>query len=94
MVCGIGHPIPTNTARWNNDVLLLAQRLRRWPNIKTSLFQRAVFAGMCLHVVGGIIHIFIMHILYVKHKEWKPKYSSIHIAGYFSPIYQLVHNQF
>ena len=27
------------------DILLLAQRLRRWPNIKTSLFQRVVFAG-------------------------------------------------
>ena len=24
---------------------MLAQRLRRWPNIKTSLFQRVVFAG-------------------------------------------------
>ena len=24
---------------------MLAQRLRRWPNIKTLLFQRVVFAG-------------------------------------------------
>ena len=24
---------------------MLAQRLRRWPNIKTALFQRVVFAG-------------------------------------------------
>ena len=24
---------------------MLAQRLRRWPNIKTSLFQRVVFTG-------------------------------------------------
>ena len=37
---------PANTTRWNNDVLMLAQRLRRWPNIKTSLFQRVVFAGI------------------------------------------------
>ena len=37
--------IPANTARWNNDVLMLAQRLRRRPNIKTSLFHRVVFAG-------------------------------------------------
>ena len=29
--------------RCNNDVLMLTQRLRRWPNIKTSLFQRVVF---------------------------------------------------
>ena len=34
---------PANTTRLNNDVLMLAQRLRRWPNIKTSLFQH--FAG-------------------------------------------------
>ena len=34
---------PANTTRWNNDVLMLPQRLRRWPNIKTSLFQRVVF---------------------------------------------------
>ena len=25
---------------------MLGQRLRRWPNIKTSLFQRVVFAGI------------------------------------------------
>ena len=25
---------------------MLAQRLRRWPDIKTSLFQRVVFAGI------------------------------------------------
>ena len=25
---------------------MLAQRLRRWPNIKTALFQRVVFAGL------------------------------------------------
>ena len=24
---------------------MLAQRLRRWPNIETPLFQRVVFAG-------------------------------------------------
>ena len=41
---------PTNTTRWNNDVLMLAQRLRRWPNIKTALFQRIVFARNALPV--------------------------------------------
>ena len=30
---------PANTTRWNNNVLMLAQRLRRWPNIKTSLLR-------------------------------------------------------
>ena len=29
---------------------MLAQRLRRWPNINTSLFQRVVFAGLLLKV--------------------------------------------
>ena len=36
---------PANTTRWNNDVLMLAQRLQRWPNIKTSFFQHDVFGG-------------------------------------------------
>ena len=29
-----------------NAARSLIQRLRRWPNIKTSLFQRVVFAGL------------------------------------------------
>ena len=41
----IGPAFPANTTRWNNDVLMLGQRRRRWPNIKTALFQRCVFAG-------------------------------------------------
>ena len=28
---------------------MLTQRLRRWTNIKTSLFQRVVFAGMIVN---------------------------------------------
>ena len=46
------HLGPANTTRWNKDVLMLAQRLRRWPNIETSLFQRVGFAGGLLHVRG------------------------------------------
>ena len=38
---------PVNTRRWNNAVLMLGQRRRRWANIKTALFHRLVFAG-CL----------------------------------------------
>ena len=34
-------------------VLMLAQCLRRWPNIKTSLFQGVVFAGDVYGKVGG-----------------------------------------
>ena len=50
---------PANTTRLSNDVWMLAQRLRRWPNIKTSLFQRVVFAeqfAICYHILGGGIH--------------------------------------
>ena len=35
---------PTNTARSPSAVLLLVQRLRRWPNINTALGERVVFA--------------------------------------------------
>ena len=38
---------PANTTRSNNDVLMLGDRRRRRANIKTALFQRVVFAGMC-----------------------------------------------
>ena len=31
---------------WTNAGLMLGQRRRRWPNIKTTLFQRLVFAGL------------------------------------------------
>ena len=37
------------TTRWNNDVLMLGQRRRRWANIKTLLFQCVVFAGELMH---------------------------------------------
>ena len=40
--------IPTNTRRWSKAVLMLAQRLRRWANIKTALGQRLVLVGELL----------------------------------------------
>ena len=36
---------PANTIHWNNVVLMLGQRRRRWANVKTTLFQCIVFAG-------------------------------------------------
>ena len=36
---------PADTARWKNDVLMFGQCLRRWANIKTTLFKLIVFAG-------------------------------------------------
>ena len=41
--------LPANTRRWNNDGLMLGQRRRRWPNIKSSLVQRLVFAWLVSH---------------------------------------------
>ena len=41
----------SNMTRWNDDVLMLAQRLRRWANIKTSSFPRVLLAGMLLSAV-------------------------------------------
>ena len=38
--------IPANTTRWTNIVSMLAHRLRRRPNIESTLVQRVVFAGM------------------------------------------------
>ena len=37
---------PANTTPWTSVCLLLAHRLRRWPNIKTTVVQRLVFAGL------------------------------------------------
>ena len=40
---------PADTKRWPNVVLMLYHSLRRWPNIKTTLGQRLVSAGLwCL----------------------------------------------
>ena len=33
---------------------MLGQRLRRWPNIKTSLFERILFAGSCISTSGSV----------------------------------------
>ena len=39
------HDYRANTKRWHNASLMLVHRLRRWPNIKLTLYQRLVFAG-------------------------------------------------
>ena len=46
-----GNVIPANTRRWPNDGLMLGQRQRRWANIKPTLLQRLVFAGIWLTVL-------------------------------------------
>ena len=39
---------------------MLGQRRRRWPNIKTSLFQRVVFAGMAIQHTGILCGMIIL----------------------------------
>ena len=49
LTLGRHHPseLTANTRRWTNVVLMLGQRRRRWPNIKTTLAQGLVFAVVC-----------------------------------------------
>ena len=44
--------IPENTTRWNDDVLILGQRRRRWANIETSLFQRVLLAAQIFEMIS------------------------------------------
>ena len=39
---------PENMRRWTNAALMLAHRLRRWPNIKPTLVQCLMFVGFLL----------------------------------------------
>ena len=43
---------PANTTCWNNGVLMLGQRRRRWANIKTLLFQRVVFCWVAHYYIS------------------------------------------
>ena len=40
--------LPENKRPRNNAVLMLGQRRRRWPNIRTPLLYRLLFAGLLL----------------------------------------------
>ena len=44
VLCLLGQ-CPTHTKHWTNVGLMLAQRLRRWPNIKPTLVYWLMFAG-------------------------------------------------
>ena len=39
------NPRPANSRRSSNAALMLAQRRRRWANIKPAIAERLVFAG-------------------------------------------------
>ena len=41
----LGNDIPISTILLTHVVLMLAHRLRRWPNIKTTWFQLLLFVG-------------------------------------------------
>ena len=49
-VCGV----PANTRHWDSVGLLLVHRLRRWPNIKPTLSQCLVLAGIVLALPAKI----------------------------------------
>ena len=43
---------PVNMRRSPNVDLMLAHRLRRWPNIKSTLGKRFVFAGQAIRLAN------------------------------------------
>ena len=45
----------TNTRRWNNNRLMLGQRLRRWPNIRPSLFDMSCDAATQTHFTRRVV---------------------------------------
>ena len=45
-VCIVALMIPANATHWNNVVLMLGQRRRRWAGIKTTFIQCVQFSGM------------------------------------------------
>ena len=44
---------PAHTGHWSSVVLMLVQRLRRWPSIETTLFQCLVFPWIS-HYISGL----------------------------------------
>ena len=61
--------VPAGTGRLANVVLMLWQRRRRWPSIKTTFVQRVVFSGAIyqqalstLLTTALIIHYYISHV--------------------------------
>ena len=47
---------PANMRRWPNIGLLLAHRLRSWPNSKSALSQRLMFAGYVQYLLHIHVH--------------------------------------
>ena len=55
---------PANMRRWPNIGLLLAHRLRSWPNSKSALSQRLMFAGYVQYLL--LIHVQFCHAIYIE----------------------------
>ena len=49
---------------------MLAQRLRRWPNIRTSLFQRVVFAGILASKVKNVVTAYLLEVEVSSYYIW------------------------
>ena len=81
----LGH-CPAYSRRWANVVLTLGHRLRRLPNVKTTLAQRLVFAG-CL-VVTGFWHRLLLLLLLWWQSYW-PRHPPLDVHLILSPKTQL-----
>ena len=62
---------------------MLAQRLRRWPNIKTALLQRVVFAGSQLPLNLSLCTLFYLSQTILAELNVYHKLKNIHILQYF-----------
>ena len=57
MMCVSNNPNPAKTIHWNNVVLMLGQRRRRWANVKTTLVERLVLVA-----TFNILDTFLQHL--------------------------------
>ena len=58
------YPANMRVRRWPNIGLLLAHRLRNWPNNKSALSQRPMFAGYVQYLLH--IHVQFCHAIYIE----------------------------
>ena len=80
----LAHHIPANTRHWTNVCLMLGQRRRRWANIKPTLVQRLVFAGILTYnVIPAAAKTLVQH----KNNVW-----SVYRACYVD-MYSVVQSQ-
>ena len=82
-ILGQRYVIPASTWRWPNVVLLLARRLRRRSNIRTTLSQCLVLAGwlsmmMTTRAVAFPVDVRSQQSLYRQHERFQRKSTQVH----------------